>query len=232
MLFRSTQKPTITCATPAASYPSSTGACTYTVPNIALDPSFSDNCTGSTVTNNYTNTATLNGAVFPLGSTVVLWTVTDGSGNTATCSQTISVIDTQKPTITCATPAASYPSSTGACTYTVPNIALDPSFSDNCTGSTVTNNYTNTATLNGAVFPLGSTVVLWTVTDGSGNTATCSQTISVIDTQKPTITCATPAASYPSDAGLCSYTVPNTSLDPIYGDNCTGPTVKIGRAHV
>src|SRR5207253_10479409 len=40
--------------------------------------------------------------VYPLGTTAVTWTATDGSGNTATCSQSITVTDNINPSITCA----------------------------------------------------------------------------------------------------------------------------------
>ena len=35
--------------------------------------------------------------VFPLGETIVTWTTTDASGNSASATQTISVIDTTSP---------------------------------------------------------------------------------------------------------------------------------------
>ena len=41
---------------------------------------------------------------YALGSTDVIWTVTDGSGNTATCTQvTVTVNDTEDPGICTAT---------------------------------------------------------------------------------------------------------------------------------
>jgi carbohydrate-binding DOMON domain-containing protein len=41
---------------------------------------------------------------FPIGVTTVTWTVTDNSGNTATCTQNVTVTDNVNPTISC--PAA------------------------------------------------------------------------------------------------------------------------------
>ncbi len=226
VVVKDEQLPTITCATPDASYPANNGVCTYTVPGTALDPTFADNCTGESVKNNFNNTASLKDAIFPLGKTTVVWTATDGSGNTATCSYDVVVKDEQLPTITCATPDASYPANNGVCTYTVPGTALDPTFADNCTGESVKNNFNNTASLKDAIFPLGKTTVVWTATDGSGNTATCSYDVVVKDEQLPTITCATPDASYPANNGVCTYTVPGTALDPTFADNCTGESVK------
>ena len=107
---------------------------------------------------------------FPVGTTTVIWTVTDNNGRTATCNQTVTVVDTQDPTITCAIPAASYTADAGECYYTVPGTALDPTATgDNCAVASVINNYNSTATLAGAQFPVGTTTVIWTITDIHGN---------------------------------------------------------------
>ena len=36
---------------------------------------------------------------YSLGTTTVVWTATDGSGNTATCSQVVTVQDNEDPSI-------------------------------------------------------------------------------------------------------------------------------------
>ncbi|NHM05587.1 HYR domain-containing protein, partial [Flavobacterium celericrescens] len=51
-----------------------------------------DNCSVVSVTNDAP-------AAFPLGTTTVTWTVVDGSGNTATATQLVTVSDTTLPTI-------------------------------------------------------------------------------------------------------------------------------------
>ena len=119
------------------------------------------------------------------------WTVTDASGNTATCSFDVTVNDTQNPTITCVTDQTRN-TNNGVCTYTVVGTEFNPTaFADNCTGATISNDYNSSSTLAGAIFPKGTTTVTWTVTDASGNTATCSFDVTVNDTQNPTITCVT-----------------------------------------
>jgi uncharacterized repeat protein (TIGR01451 family) len=220
-----TENPTITCAADQTR-DNDTGLCTYTAVGNEFDPTFyGDNCTGSTITNDFNGLSTLAGAVFPLGTTTVTWTVTDGSGNTADCSFTITVQDTENPTITCAADQTR-DNDTGLCTYTAVGNEFDPTFyGDNCTGSTITNDFNGLSTLAGAVFPLGTTTVTWTVTDGSGNTADCSFTITVQDTENPTITCAADQTR-DNDAGLCTYTAVGNEFDPtFYGDNCTGSTI-------
>ena len=48
-------------------------------------PSTSDNCSVASVVNDYNGTSDASD-VYPLGTTTVTWTVTDGSGNTTSCS--------------------------------------------------------------------------------------------------------------------------------------------------
>jgi hypothetical protein len=50
------------------------------------EPTVTDNCSGALVTTNDAPTT------FPLGSTTVNWTSTDGSGNSTTCTQVVTVI--------------------------------------------------------------------------------------------------------------------------------------------
>ena len=141
--------------------------CTATGVNLGT-PATADNCTVASVTNDHPSTT------YPLGTTTVTWTVTDGSGNKATCAQTVTVTDNVNPTITC--PAnrvvAPYRLTGTAVTYTTPTAT------DNCSVVSIV----RTAGLaSGSTFPIGVNTVTYKVTDGSGNTATCSFTITVID---------------------------------------------------
>ncbi|HNW76687.1 MAG TPA: Ig-like domain-containing protein, partial [Bacteroidales bacterium] len=156
---------------------------------------------------------------FALGTTVVTWTVTDGSGNTATCNQNVTVIDNQLPTITCKENQTRN-ADQGACTYTVNDTEFDPAtINDNCTGTVVVNDYNNLGTLSNAVFQKGITTVTWTVTDGSGNTASCSFTVTVQDAENPSITCPQDIEQL-TDPGHCSAAV--TVPQPLFSDNCPG----------
>src|SRR6185436_13662216 len=101
-------------------------------------------------------------------------TVTDASGNTGSCSFTVTVNDTQPPTITCpanvtAVAAQTCPISSSATVNFPPPVA-----SDNCPGVTSVCNPPS-----GSIFPVGTTTVTCTATDTSGNTATCSFTLTV-----------------------------------------------------
>lgn len=104
----------------------------------------------------------------------VTLTVTDNSGNISTCQTTVTVSDTIKPTINC--PASVTDEVDVGFDYAT-NVDLGElaatDTTDNCTIESVTNN----APLQ---FPLGNTDVVWTVTDVSGNTVTCTQLVTII----------------------------------------------------
>jgi hypothetical protein len=109
-------------------------------------------------------------AVFPLGETLVTWTVTDDSGNSATATQRVTIEDTTAPTITA--PAD----------VTVPEadprgtaVALgEPTVSDVCDAAP---DVTNSAP---PLFLLGTTSVTWTAADDSANRATAAQQVTVV----------------------------------------------------
>jgi hypothetical protein len=93
-------------------------------------------------------------------------------GNTATCSFTITVNDTQKPTISCpANVIAPIPS--GSC-ITVNYPA--PVTTDNCAGVSVA-----CVPPSGSCFALGTTTVSCTATDASGNSKSCSFQVTTFD---------------------------------------------------
>ncbi|WP_422107134.1 HYR domain-containing protein [Winogradskyella sp.] len=196
--------PTITC-TPDISTNVDSGLCTATITVPA--PSFSDNCPNTTITNDFNNTSDASGS-YPVGATSVVWTVRDAAGNENTCTQTITVNDAEAPTITCASDISTDVDS-GLCTamITVPA----PTFSDNCPNATITNDFNNTVDASG-IYSEGTTTVIWTVRDATGNENTCTQTITVNDTESPTISC--PAAVTISCPQVVNYSAPTTS------DNC------------
>jgi hypothetical protein len=146
-----------------------------------------------------------------LGANTVTWTVTDGSGNTATSTQSVTVVDAQNPTISCVgnqTKSAD----AGECYYTVSGTEFNPTATDdNCGVASVSNDFNSTSTLAGAEIPDGTTII-WTVTDTSSNTKTCSFTVTVNDMQAPTI------PVLPDLTGECPLTV----TPPTTTDNCDG----------
>ena len=102
------------------------------------------------------------------------------SGNSNTCAQTVIVADDQSPSVTC--PAdVSVSADPGQCFASGVNLG-SPATSDNCAVASVTNDAP-------AQFPVGSNTVTWTVTDLSGNTNSCQQTVVVLDPIAPTAVC-------------------------------------------
>ena len=136
-----------------------------------------DGCSGS-VAIEFTETRTDSGCpdVYTLTRT---WTATDLCGNSTTAAQVITVVDTAAPTISC--PAnvtvGTDPGANSAGTVTLGA----PSVDDNCQVASVVSNAPT-------AYPLGTTAVDWTVTDASGNFATCTQLVTVVDTETPAIT--------------------------------------------
>src|SRR5207249_4626807 len=128
---------------------------------------------------------------------------TDSNGNTADCTQTITVEDTAAPsisgigsneTIQCpAMPSFSTPSASDDCD---PNPTL--TFADVTTPGSCPQNYSVTRT--------------WTATDHCGNSSTASQTINVQDTGKPRIS-ELPEPSTIECPATPSFTTPTASDD-------------------
>ena len=127
-------------------------------------PTATDNC-GVTLTSTHNP-----GDTFPVGTTVVVYTAADPAGNTTTCSFTVTVQDLTPPTIT-APSNVTVNEDAGQCYASGVNLGT-PITSDNCSVASVVNNAP-------PQFPLGTTVVTWTVTDASGNTAQATQTVTV-----------------------------------------------------
>jgi len=175
-------------------------------------PATSDNCGVQSVTNNFTGTNSASGT-YPVGTTTVIYTVRDIHNNTTTCTFTVTVTDNQLPTITCPaniTQSAGAGVCTGAVSVSVPATA------DNCTVATVVNNFNSTTNASGT-YPVGSTTVIWTVTDVNGNSKQCTQTVTVNDEEVPSITCAS-EQTQSVDAGQCGANVSVTG--PSSDDNC------------
>ncbi|MEI6852195.1 MAG: Ig-like domain-containing protein, partial [Bacteroidota bacterium] len=156
------------------------GSCSATGVSIGtITPS--DNCGITNISNDAP-------ASFPVGTTTVTWSATDAKGNTSTCTQTVTVTDNINPTITCAVPLASYNTDPGHCYYAVPDNSLNPTSTwDNCGIASVINNFNGTSTLNGAHFPIGTTTVIWTITDIHGNSASCQYNIVVAGISAPIV---------------------------------------------
>lgn len=191
-----TTPPALSCP-PAQSFATDSNACSYLVDS--LPPLVhSDNCSLGDLTWTISGATTgggvgnLAGIVLMIGSHSVLYTATDSSGNIRSCSFTVSVQDTQKPSLICP-PDAVHSSDSGMCSAIITGITANAS--DNCglisTNWTMSGSTTGSGTgdASGTAFNVGTTSLAYTVVDSSGNLATCSITVTVLDTTPPVAQC-------------------------------------------
>ncbi len=166
------------------------------------------------------------------GSThTVTLTITDVNGNVSTCTTTVTVEDSIAPAITCIS-NQTVDTDAAVCNYTHNGTAWDATATDNCsiasTEYELTGVTTGTGTtLDGVVFNLGETTVTWTTTDGSGNTATCSFTVTVEDNEAPMALCVAPFTIQLDANGQASITV--ADIDNGSTDNCGIDTITISQ---
>jgi hypothetical protein len=153
-------------------------------------------------------------AVFPKGTTVVVWTATDICNNQTTCTQLVGVVDNQSPVILCPT------SLVVSCAAAVPSPnPASVTASDNCgsvsvvfIGDTITNQSC----------PDRYTVLrMYGAIDAANNRATCTQTITVNSTTPPTITAPGDVTTL-TDSGQC-YASAVTLGSPVTISWCGGP---------
>ena len=141
--------------------------------------------TGDVVANDHCDTE-LDIVQSPAGGTIITGatneitiSVTDDAGNDSEVTFNVSVEDNNDPAITCAG-NQSFDLDPDNSVYTVSGTLLDPVLTtDNCNIESISNDYNASNTLNGAEFLPGNTTVVWTITDGNGNTANCSFDITV-----------------------------------------------------
>jgi len=113
---------------------------------------------------------------FPLGETTETYQVTDASGNTSTCSFTVTVLDNQAPFVITCPADITVVSDQPDCGGKAVSYALG--FGDNCSGAVPGSLLTGLSS--GSIFPVGNTAVSWQFDDGNGNTpATCSFQVNV-----------------------------------------------------
>lgn len=169
------------------------GTCAANV-NLLGAVTATDNCPGVVV-----SFSPGSGTLFNKGDTIVTATATDAAGNTSSCTFKVTVRDVELPKIVTAaanklvecdvlgnaTALSSWLTSNGGALAT-----------DNCGPVTWTNNFTR---LNAGCGATGSATVVFTATDGSGNSVSTTATFTIADTKAPVITTAAANKTVESD---------------------------------
>lgn len=188
-------------------------------------------------------------APYACGQTIVTWTVTNSENLTSTCRQVITVGDQKPPTFIQVPPPVIVTTGPGATSCGVfvddtrlgstgpdPNpVVLDPAGDvfpatsvpvsglialDNCAGVSITrsgvpaNNF----------FPVGETLITYTATDAGGNTASVTQSVTVIDNTPPVISrvVANPSTLWPPNRQMVDVAVSYEAAD-----NCAIAETKL-----
>jgi hypothetical protein len=168
-------------------------------------------------------------APYPKGVTTITWTATDTDGMTGSATQTVTVVDKENPWISAPADASAdndphLPSAVVA--------AGSAQAADNCTDVKVSSARSDGAAL-GAPFMVGNTTITWTATDGSGNSASATQSVKVRDVEAPSLTVPldiTVSATSPNGA-VVNYQLFATDNVAVTSVSCTrasGATFPIG----
>jgi HYR domain len=152
------------------------------------------------------------GSFYPKGTTTV--TCSPKQDSPVSCSFTITVNDTQAPSITCPNNIVMNAVS-GQCGTVVSYTT--PTATDNCDP----NPAVTCAPASGSTFPAGTTTVTCTAMDTSGNKAPCSFTVAVTDNTPPAITC---LANITAKTATINNPCVAVSFAPAASDNCPGVT--------
>lgn len=149
------------------------------------------------------------------GNTVTL-TVTDGSGNSSTCSATVTVSDDLAPNAVCQNLTLNL-DATGNVSISPED--LDGGSSDNCGIVSISASQTAFGCSN-----VGGNTVTFTVVDGSGNASSCTSTVTVVDDIAPTAVCRNVTLTL-SSTGTGSVTA--AQVDNGSSDNCGIATLSV-----
>jgi len=157
------------------------------------------------------------GTVFPLGTTIVACTATDAAGNRAEGSFRVTVADTTPPVLVPPEDLRVEQTSPGGTPVDLGEAAA----LDRCDAAVA---ITNDAP---ALFPQGTTLVTWRAVDASGNAATATQRVTVVDTTPPQLLSlqASPSILWPPNNKMAEVAV-----SAVVADACDPePTYRIVR---
>jgi M6 family metalloprotease-like protein len=200
--------PTITCPKDVTLEADANCQVTYNGPPAAAI----DNCDSRpTITSVPPLPATFKG----VGTYTITWTATDASGNKSTCDQKVTVTDVTPPAITCPDNVVLPGDGNCEAVYAGPPARA----SDNCDSRPA---ISSVPPLPAAFKGAGDHQIVYTATDASGNSSTCTQTVTIIDVTPPVLICP-PDTSITAGGFDCSVTYSGPAAEVF--DNCDGNPV-------
>ncbi|MFM8487668.1 MAG: HYR domain-containing protein, partial [Bacteroidota bacterium] len=150
-----------------------------------------------------------------IGLQTVTLTVTDASSNTATCTSVVTVTDNVSPVASCKNLSLPLDFS-GQVSFSA--YMLNQNSTDNCTSAGLLE---FSASVNSFICDdIGDNVVTLTVFDASGNSSTCTSTVTVLDDTAPFANCLSQAVHLDN---MGQVVIPAFMLDDNSSDNCTQP---------
>lgn len=169
------------------------------------------------------------GSLFPLGDTTVECSATDEAGNVASGSLTVSVVDTTAPDVTVPDSAVVEAEGPDGAEYSFVAGATD------IVSGTLTPSCTPPS---GNTFPLGTTTVTCSATDGAGNTGSAAFTVTVEDSTPPHLTLPADVLLEATGPGGAAHTFAASAFDLVDGnlfptcDAASGATFPLGTTTV
>ena len=179
-------------------------SCTIVLGN----PVITDNCSFT-----FSNDAPLS---FSTGTTTVTWTASDTFGNTVTATQLVTFNDTTDPTITIQNDNLVINADIGSCFASGVNLG-NIITNDDCGISSSGNNAP-------IQFPIGVTIVTYTVTDTFGNSVSKTQSVTVLDIEPPVARARDIVVTLDNDSNL---NIPYNLIDNGSTDNCSIQTFNV-----
>ncbi len=199
-----TTSPQLTCPSNQSDYFDSN--CEFILLDYSSLITFNDNCDASlSITQSPLAGSTVN------SDTTIQFIVTDDYGNSTSCSFNLDLIDTISPSLICNPLNDVY--YTTNCDFTVIDFSNSVSILDNCDTTFSVSQFP----------PVGNTIytdtnINFTVTDQSGNQSTCSSSLVILDTIKPSVICPPNQTVYLDTT--CVYIMEDYSHLSIVSDNC------------
>jgi hypothetical protein len=206
-----TVDPVVTCQ-PLTLHLDNSGAASLSVAQVSAG--ISDACG---IANSAVSTSTFSCA--NVGPNTVTLSATDVNGNSASCTAIVTVLDTVDPVVTCQ-PVTLYLSATGTRNLVASQVLASTSDACGTPSLSVSPNAYTCA-------EVGNNTAVLTATDANGNIATCTATVTVLDTVRPAAVCQ--FASLFLDA-TGSITIPPSRIDANSNDACGIATRTISQS--